>query len=74
MRTTWGLPILGQDVVTSSSATWQLLFGQDKHRWAFVVNFIIIYICTAVPGGRFSNPPTSASPVRYMALYSPEIG
>jgi hypothetical protein len=55
----------GQDIVTSSAATWQQLFGQDKHRWAFVVNFIIIYICTAVPGGRFSNPPTSASPVRY---------
>jgi hypothetical protein len=23
-------------LLSSSSATWQQLFGQDKHRWAFV--------------------------------------
>jgi len=26
----------GRTMLSSSSATWQQLFGQDKHRWAFV--------------------------------------
>jgi len=26
----------GRTLLSSSSATWQQLFGQDKHRWAFV--------------------------------------
>jgi hypothetical protein len=65
----WGMTLL-----TSTSTTWQLLFGLDKHRQAFYLILYISNVAAAVPGGRFSNPPTTPSPQRYRKLYSPEIG
>jgi len=49
-------------LLSSSSAISQQLFGQDKHRWAFYLILYISKASAAVPGGRFSNPPTTPSP------------
>ena len=53
---TGGLALLGHDLVTSTSATWHLLFGLDKHRWTFVLILYISNASASVPGGRFPNP------------------
>ena len=34
---TWGLALLGHDLVTSSSATWQQLFGLDRILFGFLL-------------------------------------
>jgi hypothetical protein len=60
-----GLALLGQDVVTSTSATWHLQFGQTEFNLAFCCYLQLQFFNWAsVPGGRFSNPPTTPSPVR----------
>jgi hypothetical protein len=35
MLPTWGLALLGQDVVTSTSATWHLQLGLDDFQFGF---------------------------------------
>jgi len=60
-----GLALLGHDLVTSTSTTWHLLFVLDKHRQAFYLILYISKASAADKSGRFSNPPTTPSPVRY---------
>jgi hypothetical protein len=64
MPTTWGFMQVGLDKQTSTNCKAGHWFGLDKHRWALVLNFIIIFSISSGPGGRNSNPKPSQSPVR----------
>jgi hypothetical protein len=59
----WVCQYWGRTLLSSSLAKWQQLFGLDEQSQAFFLIFNYQQSRAAVPGGRFSNPPTSASPI-----------
>jgi hypothetical protein len=64
--TTLGLALLGQDVVIFISSNMAAVVRAGRFSiWLLVVNFNFSFFNWAlVPGGRFSNPPTTPSPAR----------
>ncbi len=73
MPLTWGLALLGQDVVTSTSATWHLQSRLDVFQFSYLLlSSSSVFHWALVPGGRFSNAPTTPSPVRYVP-YCPSV-
>ncbi len=65
MQATWGLALLGQDVETSAVVRYQLRFRQDVINLALVLYLQLLkHYWASVVGRRFSNIPTTPSPVR----------
>jgi len=61
----------GRTLLSSSLATWQQLFGQDKHWWAFGRYLVHLFFNRQrFRAWRFPNPPTSQSPVRCVQFTS----
>ncbi len=70
-HTTRGLALLGLDgIIISFCSLLYFSFGLTFFNLAFSCYLQLQFFNWAsVPGGRFSNPPTTPSPVRYMPPY-----
>jgi len=65
MLTTWGFAILGLDVVIFIISNMAAVVRAGQTSVGFwLISCTFVFQSAAVPGGRFSNPPTSQSPVR----------
>ena len=60
---TWGFAILGQDVVIFIISNMAAVVPAGQTLVGFwLLSCTVVFQSAAVPGGRFSNPPTSQSP------------
>ncbi len=70
MLLTWGLALLGQDVVIFISSNMAAVVRAGQTSVGICrLSCTFVFQSAAVPGGRFSNPPTTPSPVRWLKLF-----
>jgi hypothetical protein len=73
-RTTWGLALLGQDVVIFISSNMAAFVRAGQTSVSICrLSCTFVFQSAAVPGGRFSNPPTTPSPVLCLQAFDDTI-